>query len=137
MDEKGRIALPAKIRNVIDGDIIWVTKGIGNDKSLVIYTPEEWSKTVEGLKEKLSMYSEKTRWLYRKFISPAQEVVIDKNNRIAIPQTLREHAGLKKDCVFLGMNTIVELWDSCVYADEFEKITEAGVNLFEELGNSL
>ena len=133
LDEKGRIAFPAKLRSILSGDAIWITKGMGNDKSLLIYSPDNWEKTVSELKEKLSIYNDKTRWLYRKFISPAREIVIDKNGRIAIPQSLREHANLKKDCVFLGMNTVIELWDVDTYKIEDEKAENVGLEIFEEL----
>lgn len=133
LDEKGRIAFPARLRSILSGDAIWITKGMGNDKSLLIYSPDKWEKTVNELKEKLSIYNDKTRWLYRKFISPAREIIIDKNGRIAIPQSLREHAGLKKDCVFLGMNTVIELWDVDTYKIEDENAENVGLEIFEEL----
>jgi MraZ protein len=134
LDEKGRVAFPAKLRTILGGDSIWITKGMGNDKSLLIYSPEEWKRTIEDLEKKLSIYQADTRWLYRRFISPAREVVIDKNGRIAIPQNLREYAGLAKDCVFLGMNTVIELWDVNMFNTEDEKASESGINIFEELG---
>jgi MraZ protein len=134
LDEKGRIAFPAKLRSSLENDMIIITKGMGEDKSLLIYSPAEWEKTITELKAKLSIYNEKTRWLYRKFISPARDVQIDKNGRIAIPQALREHANLKKECVFLGMNTIIELWDVETYTAENEKAGRSGSDLFEELG---
>ena len=134
LDEKGRIAFPAKLRSILIGDFVWVTKGMAKDKSLLIYSPKNWEKTVIELKDKLSIYNEKTRWLYRRFISPAREVVIDKNGRIAIPQSLREYANLKKDCVFLGMNTVIELWDVETFNSEAEKASEIGIDMFEEVG---
>lgn len=134
LDEKGRIAFPAKLRVNLAGDILIITKGMGNDRSLLIYSPKEWQKTIDELNKKLSIYNEKTRWLYRRFISPAREVIIDKNSRIAIPQSLREYANLKKECVFLGMNTVIELWDIDTYKSENEKIKETGLDIFEELG---
>ncbi len=134
LDEKGRIAFPAKMRSILKNDIIWITKGMGKDKSLLIYSPENWEKTVSELKEKLSIYNEKTRWLYRKFISPAREVIIDKNGRIAIPQSLRDYAELKKECVFLGMNTVIELWDVDIFNSENQKAENVGIEIFEELG---
>ena len=134
LDEKGRIAFPAKLRSTLIGDLIWITKGMGKDKSLLIYSPKNWDKTVKELKDKLSIYNENTRWLYRRFISPAREVTIDKNGRIAIPQSLREYANLKKDCIFLGMNTVIELWDVETFASEEKKADEIGIDIFEELG---
>jgi MraZ protein len=114
LDEKGRIAFPARLRSILSGDTIWITKGMDDEKTLVIYTPDLWKKTLEEMQQ-LSVYNRQTRWLYRRFISPAREITIDKNGRVAIPQNLREYAGLQKECVFLGMNTIIELWDVDTY----------------------
>ena len=41
-----------------------------------------------------------------------QEVEFDKAGRLSIPQSLREHAGLVKDCVIMGVNKYMELWDA-------------------------
>ena len=53
----------------------------------------------------------------RRLIAPAQEVEFDKSGRISIPQSLREYANLTKDCVVLGVNKYIELWDSTTYQD--------------------
>ncbi len=134
LDDKGRIAFPAKLRTVLNGDVIWITKGMGNDKSLLIFSPEDWEKTINELKDKLSIYNEKTRWLYRRFISPACEVTIDKNGRIAIPQGLRDHANLKKDCVYLGMSSVIELWDVETFRNEEAGSSSGSMDMFEEIG---
>jgi MraZ protein len=134
LDEKGRIAFPVKFRSMLKNDTIWITKGMGKDKSLLIYSTELWEKTLKELKDKLSIYNEKTRWLYRRFISPARDVVIDKNGRIAIPQSLREYASLKKEAVFLGMNTVIELWDVETLKSEDKNAEQTGLDIFEELG---
>lgn len=134
LDDKGRIAFPSKLKTNLSGDSIWITKGMGNDRTLLIFSPEEWEKTAADFEKRLSIYNSDTRWLYRRFISPAQEVSIDKNGRIFIPQSLRDYAGLKKDCVFLGMGSVAELWDVEIYKEADLKASEAGINIFEELG---
>ncbi len=134
LDDKGRIAFPAKLQTNLKGDVIWITKGMGKDHSLLIYSPDEWEKTVKDFEKKLSIYNSDTRWLYRRFISPAQEIVIDKNGRIAIPQSLREYADLKKNCIFLGMGSVAELWDADIYKNALLEASDAGINIFEELG---
>ncbi|PKL08041.1 MAG: cell division/cell wall cluster transcriptional repressor MraZ, partial [Spirochaetae bacterium HGW-Spirochaetae-7] len=48
----------------------------------------------------------------------------DKAGRIAIPQSLREYAGLSKDCVVLGITKRLEIWDSDAYKAWIES-TEA------------
>ncbi len=134
LDEKGRIAFPSKLREILGGEVIWITKGMDNDKSLMIYSPEEWERMLNDLDGKINIYNRDSRWLYRKFIAPAREIVIDKNGRIAIPHSLREYANLKKDCVFLGMNKVIELWDVDTFNNEDSKASESGINSFEELG---
>ena len=61
----------------------------------------------------------------RRFIAPAQDVEFDKNGRLSIPQSLREYAGLEKDCTILGMAKYVELWDSSAYAKYLEESEES------------
>ena len=56
----------------------------------------------------------------RRFIAPAQDVELDKNGRLSIPQSLRDYAGLTKDCTILGMAKYVELWDSAAYNEYLE-----------------
>jgi len=83
LDEKGRVAFPSKLKEILNGDIIWITKGMDNDKCLLIYSPEEWERTVKEIESKINIYTREARWIYRKFISPAREIEIDKNGRIA------------------------------------------------------
>lgn len=134
LDEKGRIAFPSKLKEILKDDILWITKGMDNEKCLLIYSKEEWEKTIKDIESKINIYSREARWIYRRFIAPAREVVIDKNGRIAIPQSLREYAELKKDCVFLGMNKVIELWDVDTFNGEIKKASENYINSFEELG---
>jgi len=134
LDEKGRIAFPSKLKEILNDDKIWITKGMDNDKCLLIYPQDEWERTVKELESRIHIYTREARWIYRRFISPAREVIIDKNGRIAIPQSLREYANLKKDCLFLGMNKVIELWDVEIFNNEEKKASDNYINSFEELG---
>jgi MraZ protein len=57
-------------------------------------------------------FSAEFRALRRRLIGPAQDVEIDKAGRIAIPQTLREYAELVRDCIVLGQDDFVEIWNA-------------------------
>jgi len=48
-------------------------------------------------------------------------VEFDKGGRISIPQSLREYACLSKECIFLGINRYIELWDADMYRDYLEE----------------
>lgn len=129
LDEKGRIAFPSKLRSVLGEEEVWITKGIGGDPALVIYPVDEWKKTIEEMQSKLSIYNRDTRKLFRMFIAPAQKLTMDKTGRIAIPQSLREYANLTKDCIFLGMNRIIELWDFETF-NGYQKASEDDENIY-------
>lgn len=132
LDDKGRIAFPAKLKSELSCDEVWITKGIGGDKALVIYTVEEWERTLKELESFLSIYNPDTRKFYRMFVAPAQKIAIDKNGRLAIPQSLREYAGLEKECVFLGMNKMIELWNVREF-EQYNNASEFNANIFAEL----
>ena len=53
---------------------------------------------------------------------------MDKVGRLAVPQSLREYAGLKGDCRILYMRSIFELWDGEKY-EKYLDDTEASVKL--------
>jgi MraZ protein len=50
------------------------------------------------------------------FFSSAFDEIPDKQGRITLPSQLREFAGLDRDCVVVGADTRVEIWDSAAWA---------------------
>ncbi len=79
-----------------------------------------------------SMLKEKNQRVLRQLIAPAQEVEFDKNGRLSIPQTLREYAGLTKDCTVLGIAKYVEIWNSDAYKEYLAASEEAFKEAAEE-----
>ena len=114
LDDKGRFLFPAKLRSALSSNVLIVTQAIV-DRCLWLFTPEEWEKISSKLKDNASPFSAKNRLIMRSFISPAQEIEFDKAGRLSIPQSLREYASLSKDCIVLGVNKYLELWDSSSY----------------------
>lgn len=108
IDEKGRLTIPGKLKELLGGGNLVVTNGDG--RNLWCYLPEEWKKTRDQVLENVSQYTQDGRLIIRRFVSPAQEVEPDKMGRFLLPQALRDGAGLKKDVVVLGMATYIEVW---------------------------
>jgi MraZ protein len=81
----------------------------------VAFLPEQWKILSDKVMESASLFQSQSRSVLRRLVAPAQEVEIDKAGRVTIPQSLREYAGLGKDCVILGINKYFELWDSTEY----------------------
>lgn len=134
IDEKGRLTIPGKLKELLGGDCLVVTNGDG--KNLWCYLPKEWQKTRDQVLENVSQYTQDGRLIMRRFISPAQEVEPDKMGRFLLPQALRDGAGLKKDVVVLGMATYIEVWSREAF-DAYMADAEAryGEALAEALGS--
>ncbi len=107
IDTKGRLVLPAKIKDDLGKEFI-VTKGL--DGCLFGYSLAEWSKFEEKLKA-LPLTNKITRDFVRFFLSGAVEEETDKQGRFLLPANLREYASLTKDAVIIGVGTRIEIWD--------------------------
>ncbi|MBQ0050534.1 MAG: division/cell wall cluster transcriptional repressor MraZ [Treponema sp.] len=131
LDEKGRILFPTKLRNELfqenERNVLIITQSF--DHCLWLYTLEEWKKLSSKIMETASPFNSKNNLVLRHFIGPAQEVELDKAGRISIPQSLRSFANLSKDCVVLGINKYIELWDAETYqkylSDNEQSLQEA------------
>ena len=124
LDDKGRIAIPAKLRySKIGEDEYWVaTKGF--DRCLFLYPKYEWERIVKKINERLTITKKEDRSFLRMFISPATEQAVDRQGRIAISQSLREYAGIQKEVVTLGAVNRIEIWSEANwnrYKEENEK----------------
>jgi MraZ protein len=109
IDVKGRIIIPKRFRDVIsdrDGPRLMVSR---MDKSLVVYALREWEK-IEAKILSLAEKNDNMRRFRRVFIGGAFECVWDKHDRILIPPTLREYAGLDKEIVLVGVLDHFEIW---------------------------
>jgi len=113
LDEKGRIMFPVRLRSELSASSLILTRGI--DRCLWLFTAEQWQILSDKVMESASLFQSQSRSVLRRLIAPAQEIEIDKSGRISIPQSLREFAGLDKECVFLGINKYFELWDAAEY----------------------
>ena len=137
MDQKGRISIPSRFREILatryDERLI-VTNF---DQCLWAYPALEWQKVEEKIAA-LPQLKPEVKALQRFFISAASEAPIDKQGRILIPPTLREYADLDKDCIMVGMSQRIEIWAKerwnkvfsdaeQVIADSIDKLTELGI----------
>ena len=109
IDSKGRIIIPAKFRDVIkaqESNGVMVSR---IDGGLVAYTYDEW-RNIETRILSLAEKSENMRRFRRVFIGGAFECACDKQDRILIPQNLRQYAELDKEIVLVGVLDHFEIW---------------------------
>ena len=109
MDLKGRIIVPARFRDIIQSsgtDALMISR---MDQCLVAYTLPEW-QVIETRILSLAEKSESIRRFRRVFIGGAFECTCDKQDRILIPPSLRQYAGLDKEIVVVGVLDHFEVW---------------------------
>jgi MraZ protein len=134
IDEKGRILIPSKLRAELDGDSLYVTRGI--DNCLWLMLPGDFEKLAQTILDRPGAnFDMSRRLLQRNIISPAQECDIDKAGRVNIPPTLRSfiNVDMKTECTLSGAGSYLELWNTDTYAkylnEMLPKFNEAAQSL--------
>ncbi|GMO14577.1 MAG: division/cell wall cluster transcriptional repressor MraZ [Spirochaetaceae bacterium] len=112
LDEKGRVAFPARLKAELSCNNLVITRGI--EKCLYLFSPDSW-REFESKLQNPEVMSRDWRKMQRHFLGWASEAEIDKSGRIAIPQSLREYAGLERDLIVMGLGRRIEIWDAVYY----------------------
>ena len=137
IDEKNRLIIPSKFRTEI-GDKFVITRGI--EKCLFVYSLNEWENIVSKLKT-LPFTQKNSRDFTRFFLSGATICEVDKSGRTCISTPLVNYANLKKECVIIGANDRLEIWDLDAWDNFFlsneENFVDIAENLFGGDNNAL
>jgi MraZ protein len=130
VDEKGRVVIPPKFRETL-GKSFFLT--LGFEGCLVAY-PSDRFKQVSSELGQLSYLRENVRKLQRLMLYGAEPCELDKQGRLLIPQTHREHAQIKKEVVLVGVIDKLEIWAKEKWAEFLTQTKPSYEELAEELG---
>lgn len=137
IDDKGRLVIPTKFREDLGQEFI-LTRGI--EKCLYVYSKTEWEKLV-GKLNTLPFTKKVTRTFTRFFYSGATACEFDKSGRMSITSPLVSYAVLDKECIIIGVNDHLEIWDSKAFEefmnDNSDIIEDIAENLFDGDKNAL
>ena len=129
IDEKNRLIIPSKFRAELGAEFI-ITRGL--EKCLFVYSKNEWDKIVKKLST-LPFTKKDSRNFIRFFMSGATLCTLDKSGRVCITSPLVHYAGLTRDCVIIGANDRLEIWDSDAWNQFFESNEDNFANIAENL----
>jgi MraZ protein len=118
LDNKGRLAIPAKHRDALTGDgpaALVLTADPSH--CLLLYPLAEW-EPIQARLMSLSSFNAKTRGLQRLLVGHADDVELDGAGRILVPPALRQFAALDKRAVLVGQGNKFELWDEARWMDQ-------------------
>ena len=125
LDEKGRLILPAKYRDEFAEGVV-ITKG--QERCLYVFPLVEFGRVTEAMRT-APVTRKDLRDYSRVLFASAFDEVPDKQGRITVPPSLRTYAGLERDCVVIGANTRMEIWDAGAWetylASQEEAFSEA------------
>jgi MraZ protein len=112
MDEKGRFAIPTRVREQLSefcGGKIVVTAHT-EERCLLIYPEPKWQELLPQI-EALPNINRKARMMQRLLLGYATPLEVEGNGRVLLPPTLREYAGLDKKLMLIGQGKKLELWN--------------------------
>ena len=127
MDPKGRIAIPAKFRHLLNSSAV-VTRGL--DKSLFLYPKNEWETIAQKLAA-LPLSKANSRAFARLMLAGAFDSELDGQGRMMIPEYLRKFASLTKKVVIAGLYNRIEIWDEAAWS-AYKMTTEKESNAIAE-----
>jgi MraZ protein len=136
VDEKGRLKVPAEFKRVIDekyGNQFYITSLDG--KVAQVYPFEEWERIEQKLAS-LSTYNPTKKKFLDRVSYYGQQVEMDGQGRLLMPQLLRETAQIKGEVAVMGTLTYLEVRNLEALRKEIEEnpITDEDTRTLGELG---
>lgn len=128
LDSKGRLAIPAKHRDVLLAQCAGklVLTADHQDACLLIYPEPEWTPISEKL-QKMPALNPQVRQLQRRLLGYAETIEMDAAGRVLVSSTLRDYAKLDKQVVLVGQGNKFELWDQ----QRWSKLSEEVIDFSE------
>ncbi len=134
MDDKGRITIPPRYRDILKARQEQQLIATNLDGYLIAFPMSEW-ETIEQRFSRVSDFRKDLRSFIRFFVSGASECPLDRQGRILLPPNLREYAKLDKDVVLAGAISCFEIWDRPSWDNEMARIEKMDTDeVRKELG---
>ena len=119
LDAKGRVILPARFRDQLVGGAVMAR---ALDGCLAVYPLQEFDRVATKLRD-VRERGPMERQAARAFFSGAVEITPDKQGRVAVPQHLREYAGLEREAIVAGNFDHIEIWDAARFRERDQQGT--------------
>lgn len=111
LDEKLRLAVPKRLRDeLVDEASAVIYVAPETERALTLYSPHEFHLRAEALADALPRHASRRNY-QRLYYSQAEQLELDSQGRVRLPERLVSFAGLSQDVVLLGVHDHVEIWD--------------------------
>lgn len=129
LDNKGRLIIPAKFREVL-GDKMVINRGL--DGCLNVYSLSAWETILIQLRQ-LPTTKKESRMYMHMMTAKAAMVEVDSAGRVLLPSSLIQEAALSKACVIVGVVDHCEIWSE----ERWNTYYNAASESFETVAESL
>ncbi len=124
LDEKGRLMIPARYRELLAAGA-FITQGF--DKCLMVMT-ENYFKQVYDRINAMNLADPTARLLRRLILSNAYPVEVDKVGRILVPQNLRQVIALESEAIVAGQGEYFEVWTPAAWNEQMNQLQDIETN---------
>ncbi|RPI21821.1 MAG: division/cell wall cluster transcriptional repressor MraZ [Chloroflexota bacterium] len=115
IDDKGRLTIPARFRELLAAEGAYVTQGF--DRNLMVITTSAFDELYQRVNQ-MNLTDSNARLLKRLIFSNADRVEVDKAGRILIPLFLRQAANLDGSLAIVGVGDYFEIWSQDMWAEQ-------------------
>ena len=121
LDGKGRVAVPARHRDVLATAAGQLTLTKHPQGCLMVFPRPAW----EVFRDRVAALPMSASGWKRVFLGNAMDVEIDGASRVLVSPELRASAKLSRDVMLLGMGSHFELWDAAAYAEHEAQVMQS------------
>ncbi len=141
VDDKGRVAIPARYREVLSGlqdERLVVTKFRRRGRPcLDVYPLAAWQRFQDRVATD-KRFNRKLATFEAYYVGAAHDVQLDAQGRMLIPPTLRKYARIGREVMFVGATDKFRIWDVSVYhqveREDEKELFEDNPDLLDDLG---
>ena len=135
-DEKGRVFVPSVFRKILQKE---EEEGLVLRRDLfvnclVLYPKSVWDAQVDTIRARTNLFNRQQREALRLFTADAENVTLASGGRMLIPRRYLEHAGIKSDVRFIGVDDTIEIWSKSAAEDLLSDPEKVG-SILEEMMN--
>lgn len=130
LDEKGRLAIPAKFRARFKEGAV-VTRW--DPECLALFPAAQWEAINQSIATRPRTDPAVVRF-QRFFVASAHEADPDAQGRLVIPQHLRDWAGLTDEAVVVGVSRNLEIWQPARWRTHLGEVESSIGETLKDLG---
>ncbi len=110
LDEKGRVALPARLRRKLKESGVNAVVLTFFDGGIRGFAPNHFVERIEGPIAQRDPFDPETQLLHHAVLAGAEDCSIDSQGRVRLPTRLREECGLGSEAILISMLDWIEIW---------------------------